>query len=88
MSYHDGYIDPRNSGAGVINPLVKQQKRLLDLEALLKEKKTPLVEPSVECSTCQYYERCFTHKKESKTLNLMNLLGGSKDRSGIIDEKE
>lgn len=37
MSYHDGYIDPRNSGAGVINPLVKQQKRLLNLEALLKE---------------------------------------------------
>ena len=46
------------------------------------------VEPSIECSTCQYYERCFTQKKESKTLNLMNLLGGSKGGSGIIDEKE
>ena len=63
-------------------------RRVRTFEALLKEKKTPLVEPSVECSTCQYYERCFTHKKESKTLNLMNLLGGSKDKSGIIDEKE
>ena len=63
-------------------------RRVRTFEALLTEKKTPIVEPSTECSNCQYYERCFTHKKESKTLNLMNLLGGSKDRSGIIDEKE
>ena len=63
-------------------------RRVRTFEALLKEKKTPLVEPSVECSKCQYYERCYTHKKESKTLNLMNLLGGSKGGSVIIDEKE
>ena len=63
-------------------------RRVRVLNDLLKEKKTPIVEPSMECSKCQYYERCFTPKRESKTLNLMNLLGSSKDRSGIIDEKE
>ncbi len=63
-------------------------RRVRVLNDLLKEKKTPIVEPSIECSKCQYYERCFTPKRESKTLNLMNLLGSSKDRSGIIDEKE
>ena len=63
-------------------------RRVRTFEALLKEKKTPLVEPSIECSTCQYYERCFVHKKESKTINLMNLLGSTKGGSGIIDEKE
>jgi len=63
-------------------------RRVRTFEALLKEKKTPLVEPSIECSTCQYYERCFVHKRESKTINLMNLLGSTKGGSGIIDEKE
>ncbi len=37
MSYHDGYIDPQKTGGAVINPLIKQQKRLSLLETLLKE---------------------------------------------------
>ena len=63
-------------------------RRVRVLHDILKEKKTPILEPSSECSKCQYYERCFTQKKESKTINLMNLLGSSKGGSGIIDEKE
>ena len=61
-------------------------RRVRVLVDLLKEKKTPILEPSIECSTCQYYERCFTQRKESKTINLMNLLGKSKNRSDMIDE--
>tara|TARA_B110000263_G_scaffold61972_1_gene53238 strand:+ start:275 stop:943 length:669 start_codon:yes stop_codon:yes gene_type:complete len=61
-------------------------RRVRVLVDLLKEKKIPILEPSIECSTCQYYERCFTQRKESKTINLMNLLGKSKDRSDMIDE--
>jgi|TARA_B100001146_G_C16151799_1_gene421537 CRISPR-associated exonuclease Cas4 len=61
-------------------------RRVRVLVDLLKEKKIPILEPSIECSTCQYYERCFTQRKESKTINLMNLLGKSKGRSDMIDE--
>jgi|TARA_B110000014_G_C20115718_1_gene589177 CRISPR-associated exonuclease Cas4 len=61
-------------------------RRVRVLVDLLKEKKIPILEPSIECSTCQYYERCFTQRKESKTINLMNLLGKSKNRSDMIDE--
>ena len=62
-------------------------RRVRVLHDLLKKKSTPILEPSVECIKCQYWERCFTPRKESKTLNLMNLLGKSKGGSGIIDEK-
>ncbi len=34
------------------------------LHDLLKEQKTPILEPSSECSTCQYYERCFMKREE------------------------
>ena len=61
-------------------------RRVRVLVDLLKEKKIPILEPSIECSTCQYFERCFTQRKESKTINLMNLLGKSKNRSDMIDE--
>ena len=61
-------------------------RRVRVLVDLLKEKKIPILEPSIECSTCQYYERCVTQRKESKTINLMNLLGKSKGRSDMIDE--
>tara|TARA_B100000530_G_C15801567_1_gene425799 strand:+ start:177 stop:419 length:243 start_codon:yes stop_codon:yes gene_type:complete len=37
MSYHDGYIDPNKAGMAVVNPLLKQQRRLRAVEKLLKE---------------------------------------------------
>ena len=61
-------------------------RRVRVLHDLLKKKSIPILEPSVECTKCQYWERCFTQRKESKTLNLMNLLGKSKNRSDILDE--
>lgn len=55
-------------------------RRVRVLNDLLKEQKTPILEPSTECSECQYYERCFMKKKNAKQLDLAEMLGfGKKD---------
>jgi len=55
-------------------------RRVRVLNDLLKEQKTPILEPSTECSNCQYYERCFMKKKNAKQLDLAEMLGfGKKD---------
>lgn len=46
---------------------------------LLNEQKTPILEPSQNCVECQYYQRCFVSKKNSKQLSLAELLGLSKE---------
>ncbi|MBS1267475.1 MAG: hypothetical protein MAG458_00175 [Nitrosopumilus sp.] len=53
-------------------------RRVRVLNDLLKEQKTPILEPSVECTDCQYYEKCFTKKKNSKQLSLAEMMGLSK----------
>ena len=40
-------------------------RRVRVLNNLLKEGKTPILEPSEECTECQYYERCYTKKKNT-----------------------
>jgi len=55
-------------------------RRVRVLNDLLKEQKTPILEPSTECSECQYYERCFMKKVHTKQLSLAEMLGlGKKD---------
>ncbi|MDH3312496.1 MAG: hypothetical protein OEM28_05020 [Nitrosopumilus sp.] len=55
-------------------------RRVRVLNDLLKEQKLPILEPSTECSECQYYERCFMKKKNSKQVSLAEMLGmGDKD---------
>ncbi len=46
-------------------------RRVRVLNDLLKEKKTPILETSVECTDCQYFERCYTKKKAGKTINFL-----------------
>ncbi|MGI0057606.1 MAG: Dna2/Cas4 domain-containing protein [Nitrosarchaeum sp.] len=46
---------------------------------LLKEQKTPILEPSNDCTDCQYYQRCFITKKNTKQVSLYEMLGLSKD---------
>ncbi len=53
-------------------------RRVRVLNDLLKEQKTPILEPSTQCSDCQYYERCFMKKKNSKQASLAEMLGMSK----------
>jgi len=50
-------------------------RRVRVLNDLLKEQKTPILEPSTECSECQYFERCFMKKKNTKQLDLAEMLG-------------
>ena len=58
-------------------------RRVRVLNNLLKEQKAPILEPSTECSECQYFERCFMKKKNSKQIDIGEMLGlgkfGSKD---------
>ena len=53
-------------------------RRVRVLNNLLKEGKTPILEPSEECTECQYYERCYTKKKNTKQTSLAEMLGLSK----------
>ena len=50
-------------------------RRIRVLNNLLKEQKAPILEPSTECSECQYYERCFMKKKNSKHVDIGEMLG-------------
>jgi len=54
-------------------------RRVRVLHDLLKEQKTPILEPSSECSTCQYYERCFMKKKSTRQVSLLGMLGAGKN---------
>jgi len=53
-------------------------RRVRVLHDLLKEQKTPILEPSSDCSNCQYYERCFMKRKNTKQMSLGNILGMGK----------
>ena len=50
-------------------------RRVRVLEDLLKGDKVPILEPSADCEECQYYQRCYTRKKESKQVTLASMLG-------------
>jgi len=50
-------------------------RRVRVLNDLLKEQKTPILEPSYDCSNCQYYERCFMKRKNTKQMSLGSILG-------------
>ncbi|MDC3254715.1 Dna2/Cas4 domain-containing protein [Nitrosopumilus sp.] len=50
-------------------------RRVRVLNNLLKEQKAPILEPSSECSECQYYEKCFMKKKNSKHVDIGEMLG-------------
>ncbi len=54
-------------------------RRVRVLNDLLKEKKVPILEPSQECSSCQYYERCFLNLKLARSVTLEGMLGLDKD---------
>ncbi len=51
-------------------------RRVRVFSDLLKQNKTPILESSIECTGCQYYERCYTKKKAGKTINFF---GASND---------
>ena len=50
-------------------------RRVQTFRTLVNEKKLPQLEPSTECSTCQYYERCFGKKKRNERDLVQQILG-------------
>jgi len=54
-------------------------RRVRVLNDLLNDQKTPVLEPSANCLECQYYQKCFINKKNSKHTSLAELLGLSKE---------
>jgi len=54
-------------------------RRVRVLSDLLKEQKTPILEPSSDCTECQYYQRCFITKKNAKQMSLAEMLGLKKE---------
>ena len=53
-------------------------RRIRIFNKLLKEKKVPILEPSDECSYCQYYEKCYIPEKTSQSISLSQLVGFNK----------
>lgn len=54
-------------------------RRVRVLNDLLKEKKTPILEPSEDCSNCQYFQRCYITKKVGRSISLSELVGLKKE---------
>ena len=50
-------------------------RRVRVLSDLLGGDKAPILEPSADCEECQYYQRCYTKRKESKQVTLASMLG-------------
>ena len=80
----DGVIIYINGKGDEISFSVTRNKKMFEetirrvrvLYDLLKEKKTPIIETSVDCTNCQYFERCYTKRKAGKTINFF---GAGKD---------
>jgi CRISPR-associated exonuclease Cas4 len=50
---------------------VVRRARILSL--LLKEKKTPVVEPSELCFSCKYFQRCFQQKESEHLVDILGI---------------
>lgn len=50
-------------------------RRVKILNSLLEEKKIPVIEPSLECNACQYYEKCYLKEKKPVSFSIESLLG-------------
>ena len=76
ISYVDGGGTEKSFSLTRANKMFEEiARRVRVLTDLLKENKVPILEPSPECSACQYYERCYIKKRESKPLSFDSLFG-------------
>ena len=66
----DSFVATKNQK--MFEEVIRRTKVFNDL---LKEKKKPIIEPSMECLNCQYYTRCFIKKKEGKPISIPSLFG-------------
>ena len=71
----DSFVTNRNQK--MFEEVIRRTKVLHDL--LEKNKadpkaKPPIIEPSLDCLDCQYYERCYIKKKTGRTITMGSLL--------------
>tara|TARA_B100001750_G_scaffold198030_1_gene170984 strand:+ start:127 stop:807 length:681 start_codon:yes stop_codon:yes gene_type:complete len=72
----ESFVTNRNQK--MFEEVIRRTKVFYDL---LKRKNTdpkakpPIIEPSLDCLDCQYYERCYIRKKEGKQITLSSLFG-------------
>ena len=66
----DSFVTNRNQK--MFEEVIRRTKVFHDL---LKENKTPIIEPSRDCLNCQYYERCYIRKKQGRQITISSLFG-------------
>ena len=55
-------------------------RRVRVLHDLLGGKRAPILEPSEDCTSCQYYTRCYAKERVGKQFTLMSLFGVDKEK--------
>ena len=66
----DSFVTNRNQK--MFEEVIKRTRVFQDF---LKENRLPIIEPSRDCLTCPYYERCYIKKKEGKQISIASLFG-------------
>ena len=66
----DSFVTNRNQK--MFEEVIKRTRVFQDF---LKENRLPIIEPSRDCLTCPYYERCYIRKKEGKQISIASLFG-------------
>ena len=72
----DSFVTNRNQK--MFEEVIRRTKvfhDLLERNIADSKAKPPIIEPSVDCLDCQYYERCYIRKKEGKQITLSSLFG-------------
>ena len=72
----DSFVTNRNQK--MFEEVVRRTKifhDLLEKNNADPKAKPPIIEPSLDCLDCQYYERCYIKKKTGRTITLSSLFG-------------
>jgi len=72
----DSFVTNRNQK--MFEEVVRRTKifhDLLEKNNADPKAKPPIIEPSLDCVDCQYYERCYIRKKTGKTITISSLFG-------------
>lgn len=72
----ESFVTNRNQK--MFEEVIRRAKVLHDLLVRKEDDpkaKPPIVEPSLDCLDCQYYERCYIRKKQGKQITISSLFG-------------
>jgi len=72
----DSFVTNRNQK--MFEEVIRRTKVFHDLlkrNSIDPKAKPPIIEPSLDCLDCQYYERCYIRKKQGKTVTISSLFG-------------